>query len=60
MSDSANAAMLEGLQKRALSVGIHEAFFEAGPQFVLQLSIILRLGYYSEYSSIMIITEQKL
>ena len=40
--------MLETIKREATTLGLHEAFLEAGPQLVLQLSIILRLGYFSK------------
>ncbi len=38
----------EEIQVSALGLSFSEAFLEAGPQFILQVSIVLRLGYVCE------------
>ncbi len=45
---SENHKLVEEIQVLASGLGFFEAFLEAGPQFILQLSIVLRLGYASK------------
>ncbi len=46
-SASENHKRIEEIQAKSSSIGFYEAFLEAGPQFMLQLSIVIRLGYLS-------------
>ena len=40
---------VEKIQRQASWLGFYEAFLEAGPQFVLQMAIVMRFGYVSKY-----------
>ena len=44
-----NFTIVSKIKGQALQLGIFEAFLEAGPQAILQMSIILRTGTYSKY-----------
>ena len=44
-SDSSNYKKIEVIREKAIVLGLYEGFIEAGPQFVLQLSIVHRHGF---------------
>jgi len=43
-----NFSIITQLKGEAVRLGLYEAFLEAAPQFILQLSIILRTGIISK------------
>jgi hypothetical protein len=45
---SINNDLVSRIEFEALSLGLYEAFLEAAPQFIFQLSIVLRVGYISK------------
>ena len=47
--DSTNAALIERLRSHSSELKQFESFLEAGPQFVLQLSLVLRAGHISKF-----------
>ena len=44
MTDTINEGRIQNLLIESTNLGLFEAFLEAGPQAILQLSIILRTG----------------
>ncbi len=40
--------VIELIERDTAVVGFYEAFLAAGPQFILQATVILRLGYFSK------------
>ncbi len=49
---ASNNKLKEEVKANAAGLSFYEAFLEAGPQFILQLSIIIRVGYYSKSAKI--------
>ncbi len=45
LDDVSNHKEIEAIKNKAGGLGFYEAYFEAGPQFILQLSIVIRIGY---------------
>jgi hypothetical protein len=45
---SINHDLVSSIKTEALSLGLYEAFLEAAPQFIFQLSTVLRMGYISK------------
>ncbi len=45
LDDVSNHKEIEAIKDKAGGLGFYEAYFEAGPQFILQLSIVIRIGY---------------
>ncbi len=45
LDDVNNHEEIEAIKDKAGGLGFYEAYFEAGPQFILQLSIVIRIGY---------------
>ena len=44
---SVNNDLVSKIKREALSLGIFEAYLEAAPQLIFQLSLVLRTGYVS-------------
>ncbi len=45
MDDVGNHEIIEAINDKAGGLGFYEAYFEAGPQFIFQLSTVIRIGY---------------
>jgi hypothetical protein len=45
---SVNNDLVSSIEFEALSLGLYEAFLEAAPQFIFQMSVVLRVGYISK------------
>jgi hypothetical protein len=43
-----NYDLVNSIKKTATSAGLYEAFLEAAPQFILQMTLILRTGNLSK------------
>jgi hypothetical protein len=52
-----NATLLLKIKREAMISGILEAFLESAPQFILQMTIILKTGNISEFFNFLVLKD---
>lgn len=53
-----NAHLITAIKRDAIRARILDAFLTSAPQFILQLTIILRTGKYGEFSPVIILPQR--